>query len=149
MSTPNDEAALRPAPPPGATARSVLTVLLSVLVAFFPKCAMCWAAYFSMFGSVWLARTPYVEWLFPALLALSGVHLLLLWRKAPRRGYGPFVLSLLGLAVIVGARGQLEPVRWLLFLGMALMVLGSLLNGFSIRPTKVAVPGFTGRQGES
>jgi hypothetical protein len=38
--------------------RPMLTAVLSLLIAFFPKCPVCWATYMSMFGSVWLARTP-------------------------------------------------------------------------------------------
>nr|AYM54454.1 hypothetical protein [Myxococcus fulvus] len=135
MSRPHEEAEH---PLSGATARSVLTVFLSVLMAFFPKCAMCWAAYLSLFGSVGLASAPAVEWLFPVLLGLSGVHLGLMLRRAPRKGYVPFVLSLVGLAVILGARQQLPVRPWLSFLGIALMAGGSLLNGFSVRPSKDA-----------
>ncbi|MFY2563598.1 hypothetical protein ACN469_38750 [Corallococcus terminator] len=107
----------------------VLAVLLGVLLAFLPKCAMCWAAWLSLFGGVGLASGPALDWLFPTLMGLSALHLLLLLRRAPRRGPAPFALSLAGFVVILLAREQPVPARWLLFLGIALMVSGSLLNG--------------------
>jgi hypothetical protein len=112
--------------------RSLLTILLSILIAFFPKCPVCWATYMSMFGSVWLAQTPYVAWLFPVLLALSGLNLLLLLRGAPRKGYGPFLLSLAGIVVILGGRSLFPLERWLFLIGMSLMFLSSLLNSFLV-----------------
>ncbi|WAS90504.1 hypothetical protein [Nannocystis punicea] len=111
--------------------RPLLTALLSVVLAFFPKCPMCWAAYMSMFGGVWLAHTPYVAWLYPLLLGLFGLNLFILLRRAPRRGYGPFFLGLTGIAVILGARTLLPGDRWLLFLGMTLMVASSLVYSFT------------------
>ncbi|MFN0215142.1 MAG: hypothetical protein ACKVT2_12875, partial [Saprospiraceae bacterium] len=68
------------------TARSAPSILLGFLVAFFPKCPICWAAYMSMFGSFGLARTPYMGWLFPVLICFLGLHLLLLLKKAPQKG---------------------------------------------------------------
>lgn len=126
--------------------RPMPTLLLSVLLAFFPKCPVCWAAYVSMFGSVWLARTPYVTWLFPSLLALSGLNLLLLLKRAPQKGYGPFLLSLAGIAVILGARSLFPEERWLLLFGMALMALSSLLNSFSVKRLKVSIRSFARKE---
>jgi len=128
------------------TFRSVPNFLVSLLIAFFPKCAMCWATYMSMLGSVWLARAPYLAWLFPALLALSGLNLLLLLRKARRKGYGPFLLGLAGIAVILGGRSQFPAERWLLLLGMSLMFSSSLLGSFSTGP-RPSVSTTTRKQG--
>ena len=50
----------------------------------------------SMFGSASLARTPYQGWLFPVLVVFLGLHLLLLLKKLPEKGYGPFIFSLAG-----------------------------------------------------
>jgi hypothetical protein len=120
---------------PGAiadkTVRPVLSVVLAVLVAFFPKCPVCWAAYMSMLGSHWLAGVPYLSWLLPVLVALMGVYLLLLLKSAPQKGYGPFLLSLAGGVVIVGGRGLFPLERWVVFAGMPLVLAGSLLHSFS------------------
>ena len=113
------------------SARSVPSLILSVLVAFFPKCPMCWAAYMSMFGSVSLAQTPYQSWLFPVLLGFLGLHLFLVFRKVPEKGYGPFLLSVAGVVVILVSRGLLLPGNTLLIIGMLCILTGSLWNSFS------------------
>ena len=107
-------------------------MLLSILIAFFPKCPVCWAVYMSMFGSLGLAKLPYMSWLLPVLMAFLGFHLFLLYRKAPQRGYLPFSISLTGAALIIGGRFFFPFEHWLLFTGMALIVSGSLLNSLSL-----------------
>lgn len=134
---------------PGATARSAPALVLGVLLAFFPKCPMCWAAYMSVFGSVGLARAPYMAWLFPVLLALSGLNLWLMLKRVPHKGHGPVLLSLAGTVVVLGGRSLLPTEPWLLPLGMGLMVLGSLLNGFSPSPSRMSVHGLTRKEGPS
>src|SRR5690606_37188336 len=78
------------------TVRALPSMLLSILIAFFPKCPVCWAVYMSMFGSLGLAKLPYMRWLLPVLLVFLALHLFLLYRKAAQRGYLPFVASLAG-----------------------------------------------------
>lgn len=113
------------------TTRSLPSVLMSILIAFFPKCPMCWAVYMSMFGSLGLARLPYLPWLLPVLLLFLAVHLFMLFRKAPQRGYLPFIISLAGALVILFCRSFFPQEKWLLITGMALIISGSLLNSFS------------------
>lgn len=131
MSSPHVEAKPHP----------VLAVLLSLLLAFLPKCALCWAAWLGMLGGVGLASGgPALDWLFPVLLGLCSLHLLLLLRGARHRGPGPFALSLAGFGVILAARQAPVPERWLLLLGIALMVSGSLLNGLRRRTPPESAP---------
>lgn len=99
---------------------------------------MCWAAYMSMFGSIGLAEIPYMSWLFPVLLGFMGLHLFLLLRKRREKGYGPFLLSLGGALVILGARYLFPGTRWLMFAGMLLIVSGSLWNSFSFSRPKIS-----------
>ena len=113
------------------SASAVPSVFLSILIAFFPKCPICWAAYMSMFGSIGLARLPYMGWLLPVLLFFLGLHLLLLYRKIPQRGYLPFLTSLCGAILVLTARYLLPDEKWLLFTGMGLVIAGSLLNSLS------------------
>ncbi len=121
------------------SARSVPSFLLSVLVAFFPKCPMCWAAYMSMFGSVSLAQTPYQGWLFPVLLGFLGLHLFLVFRKIPEKGYGPFLLSLAGALVLLISRGLVLPGNALLIIGMLCILTGSLWNSFSFNRLETSI----------
>jgi len=113
------------------TARAIPPFLISVLFAFFPKCPVCWAVYMSMFGSVGLARLPYMRWLLPVLLLLLIFHLFLIYRKIPQKGYIPFLLSFAGAGVILCGRALFPAGNWLLLSGMALIIAGSLVNSFS------------------
>lgn len=113
------------------TVRTIPSLLISVLVAFFPKCPICWAAYMSLFGSLGLAKVPYMGWLYPILLTFLGLHLWLLFKKVPQKGYGPFLLSLLGVVFFLVERIWFSNVEVLLYTGMALILSGSLWNNFN------------------
>lgn len=113
------------------TARAIPPLLFSILFAFFPKCPVCWAVYMSMFGSLGLARLPYMGWLFPVLLLCLAAHLFLVYRKIPQKGYVPFLLSFAGAIAILSGRTFFPTEKWLLLTGMALIVSGSLFNSFS------------------
>ncbi len=134
-----------PLPQPGAaqqlkkTARSIPSVLLSILVAFFPKCPFCWAAYMSMFGSFGLAQIPYQSWLFPVLLGFLGLHLLLIYRRVPEKGYGPLILSIAGVAILMLSRSLLPDSMPLLATGLLFILAGSLWNNFSFDFTKTPI----------
>jgi mercuric ion transport protein len=121
------------------TARSMYSAFLGLLIAFFPKCPICWAAYMSMFGSVGLANAPYMGWLFPVLLGFLGLHLVLLLKKAPQKGYGPFSLSLAGALLILLGRGFLSSAEWIPPAGMLFILSGSLWNSFSVKPLKTSI----------
>ena len=112
------------------TAKALPTMLLSVLIAFFPKCAMCWGMYMSMFGSLELAQLPYMGWILPVLLGFLGIHLFMLYRTVVQNGYLPFLLSLVGAIVILIVRTYFPSEKWLLITGMMLIISGSLLNSF-------------------
>ena len=89
----------------------------------------------SMFSSVGLARLPYMGWLLPVLFALLGLHLYLLWRKAPRNGYLPFAGSMAGALIVLTAKVFFPSATWPLFTGMGCIIGGSLLNSFlEVRP---------------
>jgi hypothetical protein len=113
------------------TSKSLPSILTSVLIAFFPKCPMCWAVYMSTFGSLGLVQLPYMPWLLPVLLLFFAVHLFMLYRKIPQRGYLPFLMSLGGAIVILTCRSFLPQEKWLLVAGMVFIISGSLLNSFS------------------
>lgn len=113
------------------TSRSLPSILTSVLIAFFPKCPICWAVYMSTFGSLGLVQLPYMPWLLPVLLCFFALHLFLLYRKIPQKGYLPFLASLAGAIVIITCRTYLPYEKWPLVTGMILIISGSLLNSFS------------------
>jgi len=113
------------------TVQSASSILLSIVIAFFPKCPLCWAVYMSMFGCLGIANLPYMGWLLPVLLLFLGIHMFMLYKKAARVGYLPFVISLFGALIILFARAFYPYEKWLLISGMAFIISGSLLNSFS------------------
>ena len=115
-----------------ARLRSIASVALGFLVAFFPKCAVCWAAYLSVFGILGAAGIPYLGWLYPLLAALLGVQLLLALRRAPQTGYGPFALGMGGALTVLAGRHYLPFAGWILIAGILLIAAGSLWDSLSV-----------------
>ncbi|MCW3105798.1 MAG: hypothetical protein JWQ09_304 [Segetibacter sp.] len=111
--------------------KATLSMLLSLVIAFFPKCPLCWAAYMSMFGSFGVSNVPYMKWLLPVLIAFLGLHLFLIVKKVKEKGYGPFVFSLIGALIILGGKTFLPFSKPVLFAGMLFILSGSLWNSFS------------------
>ena len=115
--------------------RALPPLVLTVLMAFIPKCPACFVAYLSLFGSAGLALTPYTEWLYPLLVVFLLLHLTFLFPRTTHARYAPFVLSGIGSIAIVVARFFLsEPRPAISIAGVSLVFLGSLWNGFSKRP---------------
>jgi hypothetical protein len=113
--------------------QSIPSIILSILVAFFPKCPMCWAVYMSMLGSFGIAKIPYMAWLLPVFLIFLGVHLWILYKKIAEKGYGPFVLSIMGFGFLSLGKMLLVNEQWILFCGMLFLFSGSIWNSFSFR----------------
>ena len=85
-----------------ATANGFVGMLLSVALAFFPKCPFCWGAYLSLFGVAGLESIPYMPWLKPLIIAAMGCNLWFLYRTCSRREFHlPFFVSTGGVALIL------------------------------------------------
>lgn len=124
----------KPIPKSAKTVKAIPSVLLSILIAFFPKCPMCWAVYMSMFGSLGLAQLPYMGWLLPVLIGFLAIHLFMIYKKSTRTNYLPFLLSLAGVLIILTGRFSFGNEKWILITGMIFMISGSLFLQFpSIR----------------
>lgn len=118
----------------GKVSSPLLSSVSAVVVAFFPKCPMCWAAYLSLFGVAsvdWLTPSP---WLLPLFALVLIVNVGSLWwiGKRSQRRIG-FYLAALGALTILTNSLWLE-LTWLGAIGIALTVLGSLS---SVRPLRV------------
>ena len=106
-------------------------------ITLLPKCPMCLAAYFWIFGSVGLVVTSGFEWFLPLLVvslvacaAATGLG------EGTRRYRGPFVARVI--AVIAILAGRFGPVNSpLLHSGLALLIVAWLLDH---RPVKAAAP---------
>lgn len=119
--------------------RSALALGLSLLVAFFPKCPMCWAAYSGALGIASIVQIPYMGFLFPVLVALLGLHLWLLFKQAARVGHGPFLISVGGAVTLLLVRYWFPHASWALKSGILLMLLGSIWNSFSLNRMRSAI----------
>lgn len=107
-----------------------LSIVYSVLLAFFPKCPLCAAAYLSALGISSASLLRYHKLLLPALLLLFGWHLQAVARRAWRRNwYLPFLCSLAG-AVCVAWSAFGTPDIWWSYLGILLVGVGSLLSSW-------------------
>ena len=114
-------------------AGAVTAASLGFLIAFFPKCPMCWAAYLSGLGISGISKIPYPGFVFPFLVVLLGVHLLLLIMQASHAGYGPFLISVAGALTLLLVRYYVPEVHWAANGGIVLMLGGSVWNSFSAR----------------
>ena len=111
------------------TISSALSVLLSTIVVFFPKCPFCAAAYLSLFGITQYEFFRLREWLFPLFIGLLLLNLFaLFWMARRRQWFLPFYLSLAGACCIITVVLFTLP-KPLAFTGIVLVVFGSLLNG--------------------
>ncbi len=113
----------------GKTTGTISSTLTSVLIAFFPKCPLCWAVYMSTLGGLGFTKLHYMPWLLPVLIVFLTIHLILILKQIRRKGYLPFLVSFSGAALIITGR-IFSNEGWLLESGIALILSGSLLNGF-------------------
>lgn len=117
------------APKPKRFGRAFFSLMLSFLIAFFPKCPLCWAAYMSLFSGIGLSQIPFQPWLLPVLFGMLALHLYLLYRQCRRTGFGPLWLSLCGVALLVTGRFfPAEP--YIAYAGIACVVGGSAWSAF-------------------
>ena len=113
-------------------ANGVLSVILSILIAFFPKCPICWAVYLSAFGVSSLQRIPYSPWLIPWIILAMVLSLFILYRNARiRNGLVPFWISLFGF-LLVGS-GYLLSLQLTSIVGIILIFIGAILNSLSLK----------------
>lgn len=105
-----------------------LATLASLAFAFFPKCAMCWAAYLSAFGIAGLNQLPYSPWLLPVFGAIMLLNLASVWvRTRSSQRILPFYLVSAGLLTITFSvlDGRFQR---LAALGVILTFAGSVLS---------------------
>lgn len=97
-----------------------------ILLAFFPKCAGCWAAYFSVLGTLGIGL-PYLPWMrhvLAATLVLSAIYFARVARR--RKRWIPFGFQMAGFVSVLAAQ-YLLGLQALIWLGVTLVFIGSLL----------------------
>lgn len=120
---------VRPSRP---VARPASAVMLGFLVAFFPKCPMCWATYMSALGFAGFAQIPYPEFLFPVLVALLGLHLFLAWRQVAHVGLGPPLVTFAGMLTVLLVRWLDAEAPWAPYAGLVLLLGGALWHSLAL-----------------
>lgn len=115
-------------------AASILTPLVSLAVALFPKCPACWAGYLSVFGLTMAQSVTYSPWLIAVLAAGVAVNLALLWWFS-RQGRGVVAFSLAAAGAI--ALGLKVICNWTTagYLGVGLTMAASVWIATHRRPS--------------
>ncbi len=115
--------------------RTIGAGLFPFLVAFFPKCPLCWAVYMSALG---ISGSPLLSynrnWLavFIGMIAIN--YAVLIYRASRSRHYAPILLNTLGLFFSLFLCAYLK-YEWAIYPGLALMLTGSSLSntGFHLK----------------
>jgi len=104
------------------------TIVFPLLIAVFPKCPVCWAAYMSAFGIASMKGIPYSPWLVPLFALGIGINLWILYQaRHKRNGLTPFGVSSLGAAALL-IGGLWLDLKTGMYAGILLILLGSILN---------------------
>ncbi|MBK9719501.1 MAG: SCO family protein [Saprospiraceae bacterium] len=115
------------------TLNSVHQVVFPLVLAFFPKCPVCWGVYLSAFGITSLKSIPYSPWLIPWIIIAILINLIiLLGRAKARNGLIPFWISLVG-AILLIIPGYVFSIKLYSTLGILLIICGALLNSLSFK----------------
>ncbi|KQT35587.1 hypothetical protein ASG22_00720 [Chryseobacterium sp. Leaf405] len=109
------------------------TIVLPILIAFFPKCPMCWMAYFNLIGISSIVSVSYQPWLVYAFAGLAIFNLVNLYRLSKKRnGLFPFYLALVGM-LLLGLNYWLELGSLIMVLGFLLTLTSTLLSSLSFK----------------
>lgn len=109
------------------------TIVLPVLIAFFPKCPMCWMAYLNLIGMgsiVSVSHQPWFVYIFIGLAIFNLTNLYCLSKK--RNGLFPFYLALCGM-LLLGLNYWLGFGSLILALGFFLTLISTLLSSLSFK----------------
>ena len=120
-----------PRPPEGRKVTlPVLGTLATLAFAFFPKCAVCWAAYLSVFGIAGLSQIPYAPWLKPAFAVLMLLNIASVWfrSRATRRMTGFCLVSAGALAILPALQFGWKSAA---AVGVALTMTGSVVSAYT------------------
>lgn len=109
------------------------TVVFPVLVAFFPKCPMCWASYLSLLGISGLSNIPYSPWLLSVFTGIALINLMVLFKRARlRNGLIPFYFACVGTIILI-SNFWLQLSLFISIFGILLLGIASLLNSLDFK----------------
>lgn len=112
---------------PAARLLNAFHVALPVFILFFPKCPVCWAAYFNVFVNLGI-HIPYMPEIQTALVVLSFIFCAFLFRRAPRMsGYLPPTLIAAAPILLLLNKNLLDNTAWLNYLSIILSFAGTTI----------------------
>lgn len=107
--------------------RKYFSFFLALLIAFFPKCPFCWAAYMSAFGLLGADAIPYRSWYLPLSIGLLLLNILAVYKTGGRHQYKPLVLTIAGAIFIIVNRLWIQS-NGMMVTGLILIIAGSAWN---------------------
>ena len=109
------------------------TVTIPVIIAFFPKCPMCWASYMNLLGISGIISIQHQPWFIYLFIALALFNLINLYRLAKKRnGLLPFYFALLG-TLVLAVNYFFTPPKIVLVIGIIFMTTSTLLNSLKFK----------------
>jgi len=120
------------------TWQNILSTLPTVFIALLPKltCPLCWPLYAGILSSFGIAFVNYTPYLFPLTLFFLLISLLTFGYKAKRRrGYSPLVLGIVASLILLIGKFVFDH-DWALYIGVVLLVIASIWNGWSVKNRK-------------
>ncbi|MBK7609132.1 MAG: hypothetical protein IPI18_18970 [Saprospiraceae bacterium] len=110
---------------------SIQQVVLPIVLAFFPKCPVCWGVYLSALGVTSLENIPYSPWLIPWIIIAIVVNLYMLFRNSKvRNGLTSFWISLIGAIILI--LGYVFSLKDCSILGVLLIIFAPYLIVFHL-----------------
>ncbi|SHG55729.1 SCO family protein [Pedobacter caeni] len=104
--------------------------LSGILIAFFPKCPVCWAGYMSLFGAIGLQSIPYTPQLFYVVLMGMLLNLYVNYRTCRKKNIrNAFYINVLGCFLVI--TGYLWKFQFAIYGGIVALLISSMYINLS------------------
>ncbi len=130
------------------TWKQTLATMPGIGVSLLPKlaCPLCWPAYAGLLSSVGLGFLISARYLLPVTAAFLALTLaVLVFRARSRHGYGPFLVGLVAVVVVIVGKFEWES-NLSLYGAVGLLVVASVWNAWPQRAAANNAMTFSGRE---
>jgi len=104
--------------------RVISNTIIGILIAFFPKCPVCWAGYMSLFSAIGLQSVPYSPKMLYIILVGMALSLFINFRISKKKKIVVvFYINLLGSVSVLA--GYLCNIEWFTFTGIFLLLISA------------------------
>ena len=110
--------------------RQGLLTLPGIIFSVFPTlvCPACWPAYAGLLAAFGLPFIPSTAYLFPvSLIFLAAGTVALVFKARHRRGYGPFLLGVIGSAAVLVGKFVIDA-HGMTYAGAGFLIAASIWN---------------------